>query len=121
GTTRDAITVNLDIEGFPVTLTDTAGIRESNDKIEKLGINKSLIKAKEADLKIIVLDAINFSTSLQQIEKLVKENCLILINKLDLINENIKNSIDIILKNKSIKYIFISLKLDTNLDLFNKI
>ena len=52
GTTRDAIEVNLNIAGFPVIITDTAGLRNSTDKIEKLGIDIALTKIKESNLVI---------------------------------------------------------------------
>ena len=49
GTTRDAIEVNLNIAGFPVIITDTAGLRESKDEIEKLGIDLAYSKIKESN------------------------------------------------------------------------
>lgn len=55
GTTRDVIEVRMDLEGIPVTLVDTAGIRETEDKIEQLGVERALLKAKEADLRIVLL------------------------------------------------------------------
>ena len=50
GTTRDIIEVLLDFDGFPVLLNDTAGIRESKSKIEKIGIKKALNNAKKSDI-----------------------------------------------------------------------
>ena len=54
GTTRDAIEVNLNIGGFPVIIVDTAGLRDSNDKIEKLGIDIALSKIEESNAVIEV-------------------------------------------------------------------
>jgi tRNA modification GTPase len=54
GTTRDVIETHLNIDGYPVIISDTAGIRESKDEIEKKGIKLSLNKAEEADLKLLV-------------------------------------------------------------------
>ena len=57
GTTRDVIETHLNIEGYPVIVSDTAGIRESKNEIEKKGIKLSLNRAEEADLKLVVVDA----------------------------------------------------------------
>lgn len=56
GTTRDVIEVRTDLDGLPVTFLDTAGIRESSDEIEKEGIHRAKKKAKEADLRIILVE-----------------------------------------------------------------
>ncbi len=50
GTTRDMIEVHLDLSGLPVTVVDTAGIREASDEIERIGIDRTLRRAGEADL-----------------------------------------------------------------------
>ncbi len=59
GTTRDVIETHLNIDGYPVIVSDTAGIRESKNEIEKKGIKLSLSRAEEADLKLVVVDAKN--------------------------------------------------------------
>jgi tRNA modification GTPase len=56
GTTRDAVSVTLDIRGYAVTLTDTAGIRETEDPVERAGIARSVFCAGTADLVWIVAD-----------------------------------------------------------------
>ena len=56
GTTRDVIETFLNIDGYPVILADTAGIREAKNEVEKKGISLALGKSKEADLNIIVID-----------------------------------------------------------------
>ncbi|MEQ6202937.1 tRNA uridine-5-carboxymethylaminomethyl(34) synthesis GTPase MnmE [Sulfitobacter sp. HNIBRBA2951] len=55
GTTRDVIEVRMDLNGLPVTLLDTAGIRDSDDQIETLGIELALRRAAEADLRVFLL------------------------------------------------------------------
>ena len=55
GTTRDVIETHLNIDGYPVIVSDTAGIRESKNEIEKKGIKLSLSRAEEADLKLLLL------------------------------------------------------------------
>lgn len=57
GTTRDAIDLNLDMGGYPVIITDTAGIRETDNPIEKQGIDIAKEKISEADIVIAIYDA----------------------------------------------------------------
>lgn len=56
GTTRDVIEVRMDIDGFAVTLLDTAGLRDAVDPVEVIGINKGIARAKDADLRIFIKD-----------------------------------------------------------------
>ena len=56
GTTRDVIETYLNLDGYPVILADTAGIREAKNEVEKKGISLALGKSKEADLNIVVID-----------------------------------------------------------------
>jgi tRNA modification GTPase len=83
GTTRDAIEVNLNIAGFPVVIVDTAGLRESNDKIENLGINIALTKIEESNAVIEVFTNPNKIVS--------KHNYIPVLNKIDLIDINKKD------------------------------
>jgi tRNA modification GTPase len=57
GTTRDVIEVHLDLEGYPVTLLDTAGIRETDDPVELEGVRRAQARAAEADLVLWMVDA----------------------------------------------------------------
>jgi tRNA modification GTPase len=57
GTTRDVIEVHLDLHGFPVTLLDTAGIRDSDDPVEREGVSRARARAAQADLVLWVIDA----------------------------------------------------------------
>ncbi|MFO1069584.1 MAG: tRNA uridine-5-carboxymethylaminomethyl(34) synthesis GTPase MnmE [Geminicoccaceae bacterium] len=57
GTTRDVIEVQLDLVGLPVTLLDTAGLRDATDPVERLGIDLARRRAEAADLRLLVLDA----------------------------------------------------------------
>jgi tRNA modification GTPase len=56
GTTRDVIEVRMDLSGLPVTFLDTAGLRETDDLVEGLGIERALQRAKSADLRVVLVD-----------------------------------------------------------------
>ena len=59
GTTRDAIEVHLDLGGYPVTLIDTAGLREAEGEVEREGVRRTLRRAVEADLIVWLIDGVN--------------------------------------------------------------
>ena len=82
GTTRDIIEVHLNIDGYPVILADTAGIRESKNEIEKKGISLALNKSKESDLNLIMID--NSSKIIDpKIKDLINDDCIVVLNKSD--------------------------------------
>ena len=109
GTTRDVIETHLNLDGYPVIISDTAGIRVSKDEIEKKGIKLSLDKAENADLKLVVVDA--RSVDLKGFLKdLLKKNSILVINKSDLANEELDNQV------KKIDHVSISLKNNSNID-----
>lgn len=56
GTTRDVIEVRMDLSGLPVTILDTAGLRETDDTVEGIGIERALMRAKQADLRVFLYD-----------------------------------------------------------------
>ena len=76
GTTRDVVETHLNIDGYPVIISDTAGIRESKDEIEKKGIRLSLKKAENADLKLVVVDAKSIDLS-GFLNDLLKNNAIL--------------------------------------------
>lgn len=93
GTTRDIVEGKIILNGIVINFFDTAGIHESNDKIESIGINKSISKINNADLIIAVFDETNNSED-EEIKELIKDKKVIVVkNKADLINE--KNNKDI--------------------------
>ena len=116
GTTRDLLEVNLNLDGYPVLLTDTAGLRMTFDDIEKKGVDLAYETAKGADLKIILLDAQNPDFT-DFLDTLLDDNCILVLNKSDLLTGSVKINDDRIKK-----FILVSVKNDLNLDeLINQI
>ena len=109
GTTRDVIECHLDLEGIPVIISDTAGIRDSSDEIETKGVNLAINKAEEADLIIILLDPKKLDFKGFFNEKL-HDKSILAINKSDLLIESINN------KEFKIEPHIISIKDNKNLD-----
>ncbi|MBT5185406.1 MAG: tRNA uridine-5-carboxymethylaminomethyl(34) synthesis GTPase MnmE [Kordiimonadaceae bacterium] len=92
GTTRDVLEVHLDISGFPVSIIDTAGIRSSDDVIEKEGIRRAEKRALDADLKLVLIDQSQPSSFDDHLRKHVDQNTMVLFNKSDLKKEEFKES-----------------------------
>ena len=109
GTTRDVIETHLNIDGYPVIVSDTAGIRESKNEIEKKGIKLSLNRAEEADLKLVVVDAKNLDFT-DVLKGLLDQNAILVINKLDLLKGDIDSEI------KKLNHVLISIKENLNID-----
>ncbi len=109
GTTRDVIETHLNIDGYPVIISDTAGIRDSKNEIEKKGIKLSLNRAKEADLKLVVVDAKNLDFT-DVLKGLLDDNAILVINKSDLLENDIDPKI------KKINHVLISIKENTNIE-----
>jgi tRNA modification GTPase len=61
GTTRDVIEVRMDLAGLPVTVLDTAGLRETEDLVETLGVERAVLRAKAADLRVFLTDGSDFT------------------------------------------------------------
>jgi len=109
GTTRDVIETHLNIDGYPVVVSDTAGIRDSKNEIEKKGIKLALDKAENADLKLIVIDvkSIHFKGVLKE---LMDENTILVVNKSDLLKEDLNYEI------KNFEHVLISVKKNLNVE-----
>ena len=108
GTTRDVIEEYINIDGIPIRIIDTAGIRETEDTVEKIGVQRSREKIEEADLVVLMLDIsreIN-EEDLEIIESIKGKKYIVLLNKIDLnrkisddIIGNLENTIEISAKN----------------------
>ena len=110
GTTRDVVETHLNIDGYPVILSDTAGIRDSEDEIEKKGIKLSLKKAENSDLKLVVVDAKNVDLS-GFLNDLLKNDAILVVNKSDLLEEKLDTDIS------KFNHVIISLKDNLNIDI----
>ena len=100
GTTRDVIEVKYHINNYPVILTDTAGIRNAKNKIEKTGVELALNASKEANLDILILDGTEKKIP-KNIQKLITDKTVIILNKKD---KKSFNSKKIIKELKSYKF-----------------
>ncbi len=109
GTTRDVIETHLNIDGYPVIISDTAGIRDSKDEIEKKGIKLSLKRAEQADLKLVMVDAKSLDFN-DVLKGLLDENAVLVINKSDLLEKDIDREI------KKTNHVVISIKENKNIE-----
>jgi len=109
GTTRDVIETHLNLDGYPVVVSDTAGIRDSKNEIEKKGIKLALNRAEDADLKLVIIDAKNVDFT-GVLKDLVDENAILVVNKSDLLNGKLNDKL------KKHDHILISIKNNSNLD-----
>jgi len=106
GTTRDAIEDELNIEGIKFRFIDTAGIRDTKDEIENLGIRKTMEKAESSHIILYLIDVnSNINNQLEELKKVketINEQIYIVVNKIDLKKDtslNIENAIHISAKN----------------------
>jgi len=109
GTTRDVIETHLNLAGYPVVVSDTAGIRSSKNEIEKKGIKIALKRAEDADLKLIIVSAKNIDFT-GVLKSLLSKNAILVINKSDLIKKKLNT------KFKKYDHVLISIKKDSNLN-----
>lgn len=101
GTTRDIVEGDFSLTGVPIHLYDTAGLHESDDIIEQIGIEKAKNSINESDLILFVVDETGIDTSLYNLIKDKKH--IIVYNKKDIFNDNDKNKLYVSAKEKDIK------------------
>jgi tRNA modification GTPase len=85
GTTRDIIEVQLDLEGYPVTVIDTAGIRETEDPVEQEGVRRARARASEADLVLWMIDARQVRQVAEKSGSVTEAPVWLVRNKIDLV------------------------------------
>jgi len=109
GTTRDVIETHLNIDGYPVVVSDTAGIRDSKSEIEKKGIKLALKRAEEADLRLVVIEPKNLDFT-GFLKDIFDKNSILVINKCDLKHVQLNQQM------KKLEHVLISIKNNTNID-----
>ena len=92
GTTRDVIEVHLDLEGYPVTVLDTAGVRETEDPVEQEGVRRARARAAAADLVLWVVDATDPMSGWASIQGNGTKRAWTVRNKTDLIDSETQQS-----------------------------
>ncbi|NEQ39280.1 MAG: tRNA uridine-5-carboxymethylaminomethyl(34) synthesis GTPase MnmE [Okeania sp. SIO3I5] len=95
GTTRDVVESQLVVGGIPVQVLDTAGIRETEDRVEKIGVERSRQAAESADLVLLTIDGNAGWTELDEVIYQQVKNCslILIINKVDLVESELIKSI----------------------------
>uniref|UniRef100_A0A3P8SE77 5-taurinomethyluridine-[tRNA] synthase subunit GTPB3, mitochondrial n=1 Tax=Amphiprion percula TaxID=161767 RepID=A0A3P8SE77_AMPPE len=116
GTTRDVVETALDIGGFPVLLSDTAGLRDSPDLVEREGVRRARERVEQADLTLVVVDCAGLLSEHQQAAGFLQEHlrsvlasekqpgtdrCLLVLNKTDLLPEKQRQKLDLELRGVS--------------------
>ncbi|XP_023261807.1 tRNA modification GTPase GTPBP3, mitochondrial isoform X1 [Seriola lalandi dorsalis] len=113
GTTRDVVETALDIGGFPVLLSDTAGLRDSSDLVEREGVRRARERVEQADLTLVVVDSAHLPTDAQQAAAFLQghlrsvlateeqpepvfpaDRCLLVLNKTDLLPDDQRQKLD---------------------------
>lgn len=133
GTTRDILEESISVHGVVINMIDTAGIRSTEDVVEKIGVNRAIEYAKDADLIIYMVDSsVLLDDSDEQIISLIQnKNTIILLNKTDLepvVTEetllkklNSKNNSDKLANANQIRIIKTSTKENTGIDIFEDV
>jgi len=109
GTTRDVIETHLNLDGYPVVVSDTAGIRNSKNEIEKKGIKIAFKRAEDADLKLVIVSVKNLDFT-SVLKKLLSKKAILVVNKSDLLKGKLNS------KFKKYDHVLISIKKDSNLN-----
>ena len=113
GTTRDVVEGDFNLAGVPVHLYDTAGIRDSEDLIEQIGIDKAKKAVENADLVLFVVDETGIDNELYNLIKNQKH--IIVTNKADIISKRNNNEIYISAKNNDISSLLNKIKEELNI------
>lgn len=120
GTTRDVIEDTVNLQGVTFRFIDTAGIRETQDTIETLGIERTFQKIEQVNIILWIIDSANSIEQLKQLSKEILPACtdkqlVLVFNKSDLINDTQRDSLIVFSKDIQAEYIFISAKHKDNI------
>lgn len=121
GTTRDVIEDTMTIDGIQFRFIDTAGIRATTDTIENLGIERSFEKIRQASIVLVMIDSRSGYEQIRDFIEKIRDNlegkkAALVINKIDKVDDDQLNHVEIISDEYSIPYIPISAKKDINID-----
>lgn len=104
GTTRDIVEGKINLNGVLINLFDTAGIRESSDEVESIGIKKSISKLRDSDIVVCVFDSQEYDEEDKEITKLVEgKNTIFVYNKKDLVQNNLDDKLYVSALNKDVE------------------
>ena len=104
GTTRDIVEGKINLNGVVINLFDTAGIRESSDEVESIGIKKSISKLRDSDIVLCVFDSQEYDEEDKEITKLVEgKNTIFVYNKKDLVQNNLDDKLYVSALNKDVE------------------
>ena len=104
GTTRDIVEGKINLNGVVINLFDTAGIRESSDEVESIGIEKSISKLKDSDIVLCVFDSQEYDDEDKEITKLVEgKNTIFVYNKKDLVQNNLDDKLYVSALNRDVE------------------
>ena len=118
GTTRDVLEEQMNLNGITLNIIDTAGIRETNDKIESLGFERTFQKLEQAEIVLWMVYSVNAASQIEQLSKKIIPRCegkhlIVVFNKADLIEDVQKSNLSALLENfpqESTEHIYISAK-----------
>ncbi len=95
GTTRDVIEVHLDLDGYPVAVADTAGLRATSDAIEDEGVKRALQRAEDADLVIALFDGATHPELDEATRATITTSTMVVVNKADLLDQAREKELDV--------------------------
>lgn len=104
GTTRDIVDAYIDVDGLPVRLSDTAGLRSTDDVIEAEGVRRARARASQADLRIGVIDMSKLAQHAESLKALLRPGDIVILNKSDLnpIDKTAEEILLILTENKNV-------------------
>ncbi len=118
GTTRDVLRRELVVSGLPLHVIDTAGLRESEDPVERIGVERSLRQIGQADIVLEVREAVNPTAAAADevpLELRVDTNRIIVVNKIDLVGESARTA-----EEDGCETVWLSAKTGAGLDLLRQ-
>ncbi|MBQ0088969.1 MAG: tRNA uridine-5-carboxymethylaminomethyl(34) synthesis GTPase MnmE [Prevotellaceae bacterium] len=114
GTTRDSIEETVNISGIPFRFIDTAGLRQTNDEIEKIGISRTYDKINQSQIVLQLIDSVQ---DINDNTITTSGKLIVVVNKIDNLSKEQAKDIETFLQSQNIDYLLISAKIQTNIDI----